>query len=119
MIWDCVIPGKAKTIWEGGFYPLIMEFSDEYPTKPPKCKFSPTLFHPNIYPSGTVCLSILNEEKGWKPVITIKQVLLGIQDLLDNPNPEDPAQKEPYVAYKNNREEYNRRVREQAASMRG
>jgi len=84
-----------------------------------RCKFSPTLFHPNIYPSGTVCLSILNEEKGWKPVITIKQVLLGIQDLLDNPNPEDPAQKEPYVAYKNNREEYNRRVREQAASMRG
>ena len=40
-------------------------------------------------------------------------------DLLDNPNPDDPAQKEPYLAYKNNRADYNRRVREQAASMRG
>ena len=37
-------------------------------------KFVPPLFHPNVYPSGTVCLSILNEEEGWKPAITIKQV---------------------------------------------
>lgn len=25
------------------------------------------------YPSGTVCLSILNEEKSWRPAITVKQ----------------------------------------------
>jgi len=37
-------------------------------------KFSPPLFHPNVYPSGTVCLSILDEEKSWKPGITIRQV---------------------------------------------
>lgn len=37
-------------------------------------KFSPPLFHPNVYPSGTICLSILDEEKSWKPQITIKQV---------------------------------------------
>lgn len=37
-------------------------------------KFDPPLFHPNVYPSGTVCLSILDEEKSWKPGLTIKQV---------------------------------------------
>jgi ubiquitin-conjugating enzyme E2 I len=37
-------------------------------------KFVPPLFHPNVYPSGTVCLSILNEDEGWKPGISIKQV---------------------------------------------
>jgi hypothetical protein len=37
-------------------------------------KFDPALFHPNVYPSGTICLSILDEEKGWKPSITVKQV---------------------------------------------
>jgi hypothetical protein len=97
----------------------------------PAGKFTPTLFHPNIFPSGTVCLSILNEEKAWVPTITVKQVrgfgvpacmrtqsppyplwcrgtqptalahpapvgpcqiLMGIQDLLDSPNLEDPAQ---------------------------
>jgi ubiquitin-conjugating enzyme E2 I len=53
------------------------EFTEDYPSKPPKCKFIPVIFHPNIYPSGTVCLSILDEEKDWRPAITIKQVLLG------------------------------------------
>lgn len=83
-----------QTNWEGGIYELTMAFPEEYPTRPPKCtwardralsdiilpttrytgKFTPPLFHPNVYPSGTVCLSILDEEKSWKPAITIKQV---------------------------------------------
>jgi len=47
-------------------------------------KFDPPLFHPNVYPSGTVCLSILNEDEGWKPAITIKQVALSGQQLFVN-----------------------------------
>lgn len=38
-------------------------------------KFEPPLFHPNVYPSGTICLSILSEEEGWRPAITIKYVM--------------------------------------------
>lgn len=34
--------------------------------------FNPPLFHPNVYPSGKVSLSLL--EKDWKPQITVKQV---------------------------------------------
>lgn len=74
----CVLRLQGS-LWEGGEYSLTMEFSEEYPSKPPKCKFAPVLFHPNVYPSGTVCLSILNEDEDWKPSITIKQILLGIQ----------------------------------------
>jgi hypothetical protein len=44
-----------------------------------QCKLPAGFFHPNIYPSGTVCLSILNEDEGWRPSITVKQILLGIQ----------------------------------------
>lgn len=70
-----------------------------------QCKFPPNTFHPNIYPSGTVCLSILNEvcgvsglyitmnkqsfavvtlagflqDEAWRPSITVTQILLGIQ----------------------------------------
>jgi len=61
--------------------------------------FPKGFFHPNIYPSGTVCLSILNEDDDWKPGITIKQILLGIQTLLDNPNPLSPAQQEAYTLF--------------------
>ena len=38
-----------------------MEFTEDYPQKPPKCQFPKGFFHHNIYPSGTVCLDIINE----------------------------------------------------------
>jgi len=78
-------------------------------------KFVPPLFHPNVYPSGTICLSILNEEEGWRPAITVKQILTGIQDLLNEPNPESPAQSEAYNLFVNNKPEYARRVKHEAA----
>ena len=114
MLWSCGIPGKDGTDWAGGVYKLTMAFPDDYPSKPPNCKFTPVLFHPNVYPSGTVCLSILNAEKGWKPSITVKQILTGVQDLLDSPNPEDPAQREPYQLLKKDKAAYSKRVKEEA-----
>ena len=77
-------------------------------------KFVPPLFHPNVYPSGTICLSILNEEEGWRPAITIKQILMGIQDLLDEPNPDSPAQSEAYTLFQQNKEAYKKRIRMEA-----
>lgn len=64
--------------------------------------FKPVLFHPNVYPSGTVCLSLLNPKKsefGWRPSISVKEILLGIQHLLEAPNWADPAQAEPVVVH--------------------
>lgn len=112
---------NSQTPWENGLYKIRMIFKDDYPSSPPKCKFEPPLFHPNVYPSGTsanemkkmlqwewtdedfwigtVCLSLLDEEKDWRPAITIKQILLGIQDLLNDPNIKDPAQAEAYTIY--------------------
>uniref|UniRef100_A0A8C0KSS1 UBC core domain-containing protein n=1 Tax=Canis lupus dingo TaxID=286419 RepID=A0A8C0KSS1_CANLU len=72
MNWECAIPGKKGTPWEGGLFKVRMLFKDDYPSSPPKCKFEPPLFHPNVYPSGTVCLSILEEDKDWRPAITIQ-----------------------------------------------
>ena len=77
-------------------------------------QFTPCIFHPNVYPTGTVCLSILNEEKGWKASINVKQILLAIQELLDNPNVKDPAQKEPYELYIKDKAAYNERVKQEA-----
>lgn len=36
--WKAGIPGKEGTDWEGGVYLVSMEFSDEYPARPPRCK---------------------------------------------------------------------------------
>jgi ubiquitin-conjugating enzyme E2 I len=116
--WSVGIPGKAGTDWEGGLFKLKLEFPVEYPQKPPVCKFTPPLFHPNVYPSGKVCLSILNEEQDWKPAITLKQILLGIQDLLDNPNPNSPAHRDAYVLFTKDKSGYSKRIKSQAVQNR-
>lgn len=100
MTWSVGIPGKAGTMWEGATYPLVISFSTEYPTKPPKCRFDAGFWHPNVYPSGTVCLSILNEEEDWRPALTLKQILLGIQELMDTPNLDSPAQADAFHCFK-------------------
>ena len=38
MKWEAGIPGKEGTDWENGIFKVSMEFSDDYPSKPPKCK---------------------------------------------------------------------------------
>merc|ERR1712166_256720 len=102
MRWDCGIPGKDGTLWEGGLYKLTMEFSEDYPSKPPK---------------WTVCLNILNDDPstgGWRPAITIPQILSGIQTLLSEPNLDDPAQEPAYLMLRRNQPEYEARVRKEA-----
>ena len=73
-------------------------------------RFVPPLFHVNVYPSGIVCLNTV--EEAWCPSLSIKQILLDIQDLLDNPNPESPAQAYACAFYKNDRAAYARKVRQ-------
>lgn len=36
MRWEAVIFGPDDTEWEGGVFNLLMEFTEEYPLKPPK-----------------------------------------------------------------------------------
>ena len=112
--WECGIPGPKGTPWEGGLYKINLKFPEDYPVLPPKCVFEKKLFHPNVYPSGAVCLSIINDEEDWRAGLKVKDILLGIQDLLANPNNKSPAQKEAFESYNKESDEYRRKVREQA-----
>ncbi|XP_057317103.1 SUMO-conjugating enzyme UBC9-B-like [Hydractinia symbiolongicarpus] len=115
LLWNCAIPGRPKTPWENGLYKLQLKFTKDYPYQPPNCTFNPPIFHPNVYPSGKVALSIL--ERDWTPQITIKQILLGIQLLLDDPNFNNPAQVEAFVLHSQGKHLYEQRVKEQAKKM--
>ena len=39
-------------------------------------QFNPPIFHPNVFPSGTVSLSLIENDtsNGWKPQTTLKEV---------------------------------------------
>lgn len=63
--------------------------------------------HPNLYGSGKVCLSILGTYSGpsWNPLITLDNLLITIQAILDNtpmihePNQKNNIQYNEYIRY--------------------
>ncbi|KAJ9508626.1 hypothetical protein QJQ45_027910, partial [Haematococcus lacustris] len=105
-LWECAVPGPEGSDWAGGLYPLTLAFGDDYPAAAPTARFEPGLLHPNVYPDGKVCLSILNDDPDmggqWAPSVSIKQVLKGIQELLVTPNDLSPAQASSWVVYSSN-----------------
>ncbi|KAG6535911.1 hypothetical protein ZIOFF_000942 [Zingiber officinale] len=45
---------------DGGFFNAIMSFPPNYPNSPPSVRFTSEMWHPNVYPDGRVCISILH-----------------------------------------------------------
>ncbi|KAG0225278.1 Ubiquitin-conjugating enzyme 13 [Actinomortierella wolfii] len=112
--WEIMIMGPQDTLYEGGFYRALMTFPPDYPLMPPKLKFTTEMWHPNIYPDGEVCISILHppgEDKygyeqaseRWSPVHTVETILVSVISMLSSPNDESPANVE---AAKEWREDY-------------
>lgn len=110
--WQGGVPGKEGTDWEGGTYKICLKFTDNYPSAAPTVFFDPPIFHPNVYADGKVCLSIIGD--GWSPSITVKQILVGVQDLLDTPNNDDAAQRTAYQVYRRSKSEYSKKIKAQA-----
>ena len=108
--WTAIICGPEDTDWEGGVFKLKMTFTDQYPNKAPNVQFLTTIFHPNVYASGNICLDILLNN--WSPVYDVLNILISIQQLLTDPNTKSPANNEASLMYSNNYKEYIRRVKE-------
>ncbi|ESQ35367.1 hypothetical protein EUTSA_v10008589mg [Eutrema salsugineum] len=110
MLWNAVIFGPDDTPWDGGTFKLSLQFSEDYPNKPPTVRFVSRMFHPNIYADGSICLDILQNQ--WSPIYDVAAILTSIQSLLCDPNPNSPANSEAARMYSESKREYNRRVRD-------
>lgn len=86
--WQATIFGPGETPYEGGIFKLDIEFTKEYPFKPPKIYFVTPIYHCNVNNRGGICLDILKDQ--WSPALTISKVLLSLCSLLSEPNPNDP-----------------------------
>lgn len=109
------IPGPADTPYASGRFKLSITIGDQYPFRPPTFKFITPVFHPNIDSSGQICLDLLKMPStgSYNPAIRLESILLSIQLLLANPNPDDPLQGDAADLYKNNLEMFNQKAREQ------
>lgn len=88
---------------EEGFFRAELRFPEDFPNNPPEMAFLSEMWHPNIYPDGKVCISILhppgvdrfNEmesaDERWRPILGVEQVLISVISLFSDPNDESPA----------------------------
>ena len=101
-IWYILIFGPNDTIFEGGIFKCQINFSIDYPNKAPELKFITELLHPNIYPDGKICISILHDgqiqfgedediTERWTPIQSVNTIIMSIISLLISPNLNSPA----------------------------
>eukprot|EP01130_Rhizamoeba_saxonica_P015707 TRINITY_DN7099_c0_g1_i1.p1 TRINITY_DN7099_c0_g1~~TRINITY_DN7099_c0_g1_i1.p1 ORF type:complete len:218 (-),score=44.65 TRINITY_DN7099_c0_g1_i1:111-713(-) len=86
---QAIIEGPLETPYEGGYFQLSINISDDYPFSPPKVVFETKIYHPNIDEEGRICMDTL-KPKGWLPQMNIRSILLQLQVLMQEPNPDDP-----------------------------
>jgi ubiquitin-conjugating enzyme E2 I len=128
--WVCGIPGKAGTLHEGAMYELTLEFGYQpaasarsrskalFPFRPPRALLPPCFFHPNVYPSGELALPLLADEKVWDSSITIKEILLSVQEFLSRHNLTAPVQEGPWQLANSDPRAYLQRLSKQAEQRR-
>lgn len=96
---------------------------------PPTLTFqTPVPFHPNIYDTGLLCISILHppeEDKygyeaaneRWSPVQTPETILLSVISLFSSPNDESPANVEAARLFREEREGKNKEFRKRCRKI--
>lgn len=81
-------------------------------------QFSCEMFHPNIYPDGRVCISILHapgddpmgyelSAERWSPVQSVEKVLLSVISMLAEPNEESGANVDAAKMWREDRNQFN------------
>eukprot|EP00276_Gloeochaete_wittrockiana_P008534 CAMPEP_0184643222 /NCGR_PEP_ID=MMETSP0308-20130426/23_1 /TAXON_ID=38269 /ORGANISM="Gloeochaete witrockiana, Strain SAG 46.84" /LENGTH=169 /DNA_ID=CAMNT_0027070989 /DNA_START=105 /DNA_END=614 /DNA_ORIENTATION=+ len=120
--WSICIVGPVDSLYEGGMFNAVLSFPKDYPVSPPKMKFVSEMYHPNVYPDGRVCISILhppgNDPYGyesaserWSPVHTVETILLSVISLLSSPSDESPANVSAAKEWREERDIFKRKVR--------
>lgn len=85
---SALILGPEGTPYAHGFYLFRFTFPNNYPAEPPRVGFwtgdGRVRFHPNLYTTGKVCLSILGTWDGpsWTSACSFRTTLLSLQSLL-------------------------------------
>ena len=53
------ILGPPNTPYDGGVFQVKIDIPVDYPFSPPEIRFQTKIYHPNVDPSGNICLDIL------------------------------------------------------------
>ncbi|KAJ4461977.1 putative Ubiquitin-conjugating enzyme E2 G2 [Paratrimastix pyriformis] len=119
--WEAFIQGPEGTPYENGLFRATFSFPRDYPLSPPVMRFSTPMYHPNIYPDGRVCISILHapgddpngyelSSERWSPVQSVEKILISVLSMMAEPNVESPANVDAAKMYRTDRAAYAQHV---------
>ncbi|KAI0840103.1 ubiquitin-conjugating enzyme/RWD-like protein [Hypoxylon sp. FL0890] len=114
---------NPDSAFNGGYFRAEMTFTEDYPYQPPTFRFLVPIYHPNVYPDGKLCISILHtpgeditsgEEASerWSPLQGVESVLRSVLLLLDDPEINSPANVDASVMYRDDLTAYHKKARE-------
>ncbi|KAJ1911724.1 Ubiquitin-conjugating enzyme E2 C [Mycoemilia scoparia] len=103
--WVGTISGAPGTVYENLKYKLQIQFPSNYPYTAPTITFLTPCWHPNVDDRGNICLDILKEE--WSAIYNVQTILLSLQSLLGEPNPDSPLNGQAARLWEN-QEEYKK-----------
>ena len=105
----CIIYGPHDSDYEGGIFRLNVNFTNKYPFEPPNIRFITKIYHPNVsFQSGDICVDIL-KAYNWSPALSFYKILLSIQSLLTDANPDSPLNGDAANLYRKDRREYRKK----------
>ena len=107
-----VIEGPPKTSYKKGFFLFEIIIDKNYPFPGSKLNFKTKIFHPNIREEDGL-LSILGGlQEIFCTALTIGRIVISIQSILDEPNPDTFLNERAAKLYKEDRKKYEETVKE-------
>lgn len=79
--WSAILTGHPDSPYAGKTFCAEIIFSENYPFHPPHFKFITRINHPNVSPTGIICIDIL-KQGAWSPAYTVSALLLSIGSLI-------------------------------------
>jgi ubiquitin-conjugating enzyme E2 G1 len=116
--WRVTLIGPPRSAYEGGVFPILIEFPHEFPNSPPQMRFLCPMYHPNVRETGEICISILHPPNGqesdvdvWGTARSAAALLMFLISAMIDPGFDAPENLEAARTYATDRQTFMRKVR--------